>query len=157
MKKKKRAGKQYTANAAESCVFRPRRTGFARLLTFALGVLFLITFSGFEAGAAQKKGKQDAERVPDTLILVSTFSEVGQTLRGARVRLFPADKDGNIVKGKALDGRTNNMGEFPFHVPKTEARYVVVAEMKGFARTEKAVHVVGEDQQDVFIQLPAKP
>ena len=135
-----------------------KRVGQWRQLV-PVALVALILLSGFGGGLAfaQKKGKGKAEPVSDTLILVTTFSELGQTLRGARVRLYPADNEGNVVKGKAKDGRTNNMGEFPFRVPKTEARYVLVAEMKGFTRTEKVVHVVGEDQQDVFLQLPARP
>jgi hypothetical protein len=108
------------------------------------------------AEAAQKKAKQPPTQVQDTLIQVTTFAETGQTLRGARVWLHPADAEGNIVKGKRLEGQTNHVGEYPFYVPKAEASYVVAAEMKGFQRTEKLVKVHGEDQQDVFLQLPAK-
>lgn len=122
-------------------------------LLLAWTVLLAGTMAG-GASPAQKRGKQ-AEGVQDTLILVTTFSENGQTLRGARVWLYPGDADGNIVKGKSLDGRTNNMGELPFHVPKTEANYVLVAEQKGFERIQKPVKVQGEDQVDVFLQLPA--
>jgi hypothetical protein len=145
MKRKRKAG---------NLVSRDRLRCVAWLL---LGTLLILTGPGGSLAGAQKKGKEKTEAITDTLILVTTFSELGQTLRGARVRLYPADKDGNVVKGKAKDGRTNNMGEIPFRVPKTEARYVLVAEMKGFTRTEKVVHVVGEDQQDVFLQLPARP
>lgn len=118
-----------------------------------LGVLLLVI--GLSA-APQKKGKSSPERVPDTLILVSTFSEAGQVLRGTRVRLYPADGDGKVIKGKVLEGQTNNMGEFPFHVPKSDAHYVLVAELKGFIRTEKPIAVRQEDQLDVFVQLPVQ-
>lgn len=122
-------------------------------LVLLLAVFVILPLA--EAGA-QKKGKTPPEKVPDTLILVSTFAETGQTLRGARVRLYPADAEGQVVKGKPLEGQTNHVGEYPFHVPKTEALYVLVAEMKGFTRTEKPVKVQGEDQLDVFLQLPVK-
>lgn len=120
-------------------------------------VLLVLAFVAIVAADAspQKKGKSSPQRVPDTLILVSTFSDAGQTLRGTRVRLYPANQQGEIVKGKVLEGQTNNMGEFPFHVPKTDAHYVLVAEIKGFARTQKHVTVQQEDQLDVFLQLPA--
>lgn len=107
------------------------------------------------AAPSRKKDKEKkAAGVQDTLVLVTAFSETGQTLRGARVWLYPGDAAGNIVKGKSVDGQTNNMGEIPFHVPKTEAHYVLVAEQKGFERTQKQVSVRGEDQLDVFLQLP---
>jgi hypothetical protein len=108
--------------------------------------------------AAQKSDKKakDPQPVTDTLIKVTTFSEIGATLRGASVKLLPADKDGNPVKGKAQQGVTNNMGEYPFRVPKTEATYVLRAEAKGFVTTDKVVTARGEDQLDIFLQLPAR-
>ncbi len=126
------------------------------------GALTLVVFLSFACTLALLAGPDPQKKAPpakvqDTLILVSTFAETGQTLRGARVRLYPGDADGKVAKGKHLEGRTNHVGEFPFHVPKTEANYVLVAEMNGFARTEKSVKVHGEDQLDVFLQLPAKP
>lgn len=109
------------------------------------------------APAGQKKAKKgETQPVTDTLIKVTTFTEFGGTLRGASVKLLPADKDGNPVKGKTLQGATNGMGEYPFHVPKKEAAYVLRAEAKGFERTDKVVRVQGEDQLDVFMQLPEK-
>lgn len=104
--------------------------------------------------AAQKKNEK--QPAPNTLILVSAFAETGQTLRGASLRLTPADKDGKPVKGKKQSGFTNNMGEYPFHVPKTEAHYVLRAEAKGFEPVEKVVSVSGEDQVDIFLRLPPK-
>ena len=132
------------------------RLGFvSSLATLALTAAWAMSGGGITLTASpQKKGKGAKERVPDTLILVSTFAETGQTLRGVRVRLYPADADGNTVKGRTLDGQTNNMGEFPFHVPQTEATYVLVAEIKGFARTEKPVKVQGEEKLDIFVQMP---
>jgi hypothetical protein len=118
-----------------------------------VGLVLLAGTVASSAGPAQKRDKK-AEKVPDTLILVTTFSEQGHTLRGARVWLYPGDKDGNIVKGKSRDGNTNNMGEIPFHVPKTNAHYVLVAEQKGFERVQQPVHVQGEDQVDIFLRLP---
>lgn len=108
----------------------------------------------FAAEKAPKKG--ETRPVTDTLVKVTTFTEAGATLRGASVKLRPADKDGNAIKGKTLEGVTNSMGEYPFHVPKTEARYVLQAEAHGFQPTVKAVHVQGEDQLDIFLQLPAR-
>jgi hypothetical protein len=110
------------------------------------------------SAVAQKKDQNTKEPQPvtDTLIKVTTFSEIGATLRGAKVKLLPADKDGNPVKGKAQQGVTNNMGEYPFHVPKTEATYVLRAEAKGFVTTDKVVTARGEDQLDIFLQLPAR-
>lgn len=110
----------------------------------------------FAAPKAPKAKKSEPQPVTDTLVKVTTFTEAGATLRGVKVKLLPADKDGNVVKGKALEGVTNNMGEFPFHVPKTEVHYVLQAEARGFETTVKAVHARGEDQQDVFLQLPAR-
>lgn len=109
------------------------------------------------ASAKEKKAeKGEPQPVADTLIKVTTFTEIGGTLRGATVKLLPADKDGNPTKGKALRGVTNGMGEYPFHVPKTEAMYVLQAEAKGFESVSKVVHARGEDQTDIFLQLPAK-
>lgn len=109
------------------------------------------------ASAKEKKAEKGESRpVTDTLIKVTTFTEIGGTLRGATVKLLPADKDGNPTKGKALRGVTNGMGEYPFHVPKTEATYVLQAEAKGFESVSKVVHARGEDQTDIFLQLPAK-
>ncbi len=122
------------------------------LLALALSV----AFAAVAEPVGQKQGKKQPAKVTDTLIQVSTFAETGQTLRGARVQLHPADAEGKIAKGKRLEGQTNHVGEYPFYVPKTEASYVLVAEMKGFMRTEKLVKVQGEDQLDIFLQLPAK-
>ena len=105
---------------------------------------------------AQTKDRKDSQPVTDTLIKVTTFSEIGATLRGATVKLLPADKNGNPVKGKARQGVTNNMGEYPFLVPKAEATYVLRAEAKGFVTTDKVVTAHGEDQLDVFLQLPVR-
>jgi hypothetical protein len=118
-------------------------------LSSALSVLFSAPSS-----AGQKK--KESKPVTDTLIKVTTFTEIGATLRGAEVELLPADKEGKPIKGKRLRGATNNMGEYPFYVPKNEATYVLRAEAKGFQITEKVVNAVGEDQIDVFLQLPAK-
>ncbi|MCW5965922.1 MAG: hypothetical protein KIT83_17925 [Bryobacterales bacterium] len=134
----------------------PGKAAYRGLNVWLVLVLAAFLFMPLPVAGGQKKGKTPPQKVADTLILVSTFAETGQTLRGARVRLYPADAEGNIVKGKALEGQTNHVGEYPFHVPKTEGTYVLVAEMKGFTRTEKSVKVQGEDQLDVFLQLPAK-
>lgn len=128
----------------------------AQFLGLTLVLVVLVAALNAFAVADQKKSKQKPQPVPDTLILVSTFAETGQTLRGVRVRLYPADREGNIVKGKPLDGQTNNMGEYPFHVPKSDGNYVLIAELKGFARTEKPVSVQGEDQLDIFLQMPGE-
>jgi hypothetical protein len=126
----------------------------ARLL-LAFGALALVLLAPLH-GQKKDKKKDGPAPVTDTLIKVTTFTEMGGTLRGASVKLLPADKDGNPVKGKVLQGVTNSMGEFPFYVPKTEASYVLRAEAKGFVTTDKVVAVHGEDQLDVFLQLPGK-
>lgn len=126
----------------------------SRFVLLTLAGLVLLAGSVVSSASPPQKREKKTEKVSDTLILVTTFSEQGHTLRGARVWLYPGDKDGNIVKGKSKDGRTNNMGEIPFHVPKTNAHYVLVAEQKGFERVQKPVQVQGEDQLDVFLQLP---
>jgi hypothetical protein len=123
-------------------------------MLLATGILLA---QGLPADAQTKdKSKKDPQPVTDTLIKVTTFSEIGATLRGAKVKLLPSDKDGNPVKGKAQQGVTNNMGEYPFLVPKAEATYVLRAEAKGFVTTDKVVTAHGEDQLDIFLQLPAR-
>ncbi len=141
-----------TLSRRESCY----RCALALLATLLPAFVSTPALSA-SAFAAEKKDK-NAERQPvtDTLIKVTTFTELGGTLRGATLKLLPADNDGNAVKGKALQGVTNGMGEFPFHVPKTEAKYVLRAQAKGFEPAEKMVEVRGEDQLDVFLQLPVR-
>ncbi len=130
------------------------RLGIAMLLLLALALAAPCPLS---ASAKEKKTKDgEPQPVTDTLIKVTTFTELGSTLRGAKVKLLPADKDGNVMKGKVLQGITNGMGEYPFHVPKAEAKYVLEAEAKGFESVSKPVHARGEDQTDIFLQLPAK-
>ncbi|MCL4783646.1 MAG: hypothetical protein KJZ70_11490 [Bryobacterales bacterium] len=129
------------------------RLGIAMLLL----ALALAAPCPLSASAKEKKTKDgEPQPVTDTLIKVTTFTELGSTLRGAKVKLLPADKDGNVMKGKVLQGITNGMGEYPFHVPKAEAKYVLEAEAKGFESVSKPVHARGEDQTDIFLQLPAK-
>ena len=129
------------------------RLGIAmRLLAVALAAPCPLS-----ASAKEKKAKDGAPQpVTDTLIKVTTFTEIGSTLRGATVKLYPADKNGKVMKGKHLEGVTNGMGEYPFHVPKADANYVLQAEAKGFERVSKLVHARGEDQTDIFLQLPAR-
>lgn len=137
---------------------RECRGPLARLLigAVALAVALSLCFPPAVSAKEKKAKKGEPQPVTDTLIKVTTFTELGSTLRGATVKLRPADKDGNVVKGKALQGTTNGMGEYPFHVPKTEAKYVLEAEAKGFESVSKLVHARGEDQTDIFLQLPAK-
>lgn len=141
-----------TLSRREGC-YRCALALFATLLPASVFVPALPV----SAFAAEEKEKNEGRQpVTDTLIKVTTFTELGATLRGATLKLLPADDDGNAVKGKALQGVTNGMGEFPFHVPKTEAKYVLRAQAKGFEAAEKLVQVRGEDQLDVFLQLPAR-
>lgn len=153
MTRKRRAGSRLAKTGVADSRMRRRewlgRAFGALPLSSALSVLF----SG-PSSAGQKK--KESKPVTDTLIKVTTFTEIGATLRGAEVELLPADKEGKPIKGKRLRGATNNMGEYPFYVPKNEATYVLRAEAKGFQITEKVVNAVGEDQIDVFLQLPAK-
>lgn len=123
---------------------------------FLLAAAFSLLDARIASAKDKKAGKGEPPPVTDTLIKVTTFTELGSTLRGATVKLLPADKDGNARKGKTLQGVTNGMGEYPFHVPKTEAKYVLQAEAKGFESVSKVVHAQGEDQTDIFLQLPAK-
>lgn len=137
------------------------RRGFGPFARVPFAILLLAVAlavpSPLSASAKEKKAKDGAPQpVTDTLIKVTTFTELGSTLRGATVKLYAADKDGNVLKGKPLQGVTNGMGEYPFHVPKAEAKYVLQAEAKGFERVSKLVHAQGEDQTDIFLQLPAK-
>ena len=151
-RKKKAGSRPATSRAADSRVLRRDWLGRAFGALLPASALSLLFAAPSRAGQKKKESKP----VTDTLIKVTTFTEIGSTLRGAEVELLPADKEGKPIKGKRLRGATNNMGEYPFYVPKSEATYVLRAEAKGFQITEKVVNAVGEDQIDVFLQLPAK-
>src|SRR5690606_106136 len=98
------------------------RCALALFATLLPASVLAPALSGAAFAAEKKEKNTERQPVTDTLIKVTTFTELGGTLRGATLKLLPADNDGNAVKGKALEGVTNGMGEFPFHVPKTEAK-----------------------------------
>jgi hypothetical protein len=74
------------------------------------------------------------------------FDVIGQSLRGARVKLVRVptsdeEKDRKHIDSLKLDYTTNSRGEFAFRVPARRARYQVTASAGGYKAETKLVDV----------------
>lgn len=87
---------------------------------------------------------------PSAVIAGTVFREPGLAMPEAKVALL--DESGAKPK-KVQEAITNYRGEFAFHVPAREAKYVLKATMKGYRPEEKPAKVSGEDRIDVNLVL----
>jgi len=108
------------------------------LLLAALGTVFL------EAG--DKKKPADS----DTVIAGSVFRDPGYALPEATVTLSLRDDQKHK---KLAQQETTFRGEFAFHVPSTQAVYVVKASAKGYRPEQKEASVTGPDRIDLTFTL----
>jgi hypothetical protein len=97
--------------------------------------------------AAGDKKKPDE---PDAVIAGSVFHDPGYALPEATVTLVRRD---DPKHKKLAQEYTNYRGEFTFHVPATQAVYVVKALAKGYRPEEKEASVAGPDRVDLTFTL----
>ncbi len=106
-------------------------------------LIALVFFSAAALAAAQKRGE------PSSTIAGTVFRDPGYALPDAKVLLLSAGD-----KTKKLQETTSNYrGEFTFHVPAREAKYVVKAMMKGYRPQEREASIQGEERIDVNLVL----
>jgi Carboxypeptidase regulatory-like domain len=113
-----------------------------------ISLLLLTAAFAFLAPAAKKK--------PDAYVLLygTVFRETGFALPNAEV-IVVSDRssDSAAPKMKKMEAVSNGRGEFAFHLPTGNARYIVKVSAKGYRSEEKPVTVQGEDRIDVTFQL----
>jgi len=80
------------------------------------------------------------------IVAGTVFREPGFALADAKVVLLAGPK-------KVQETLTNQRGEFVFHVPAKQAKYVVKATMKGYRPEEKETAIQGEERVDVNLAL----
>jgi len=117
-----------------------KRTGTSLLLLAAT-----LAFPGL---AAKKK--------PEAYVLLygTVFRETGFALPNAEVIVAPdASSDTAAPKVKKMEAVSNGRGEFAFHLPTGNGRYIVKVSAKGYRSEEKPVAIQGEDRIDVTFQL----
>lgn len=103
----------------------------------------------------QKKPKNDTP-ADYSVIAGTVFREPGFALPEAEVVLSAApaaDDTGKTKARKTGSFRTNGRGEFAFRVPSAEARYVVAASAKGYAKQQKTVEIHPGERVDVTFTL----
>ena len=88
----------------------------------------------------------DKSKGRTSLIRGAVFDVIGQSLRGARVKLVrlptaDEEKDRKHIDSLKLDYTTNSRGEFAFRVPARRARYQVTASAGGYKAETKLVDV----------------
>lgn len=81
----------------------------------------------------------DAKNASYAVIEGTVFHEPGFALPDAKVVLQARDDP----KAKKQQAVTNYRGEFVFHVPATQAVYVLTASMKGFRPEQKEAAIQG--------------
>jgi hypothetical protein len=96
---------------------------------------------------AGDKKKAAAE---DVVISGSVFRDPGYALPEATVTLMRKD---DPKHKKLAQESTTYRGEFVFHVPATDAVYVVKASAKGYRAEEKEAQVSGPNRVDLTFTL----
>lgn len=105
--------------------------------------VLLVACAAVPGAEAQKR------EAPHAVIAGTVFRDPGYALPDVKVLLVSADE-----RRKKLQETTSNYrGEFAFHVPPQEAKYVVRAIVKGYRPEEKEAAISGEERIDVNLVL----
>jgi hypothetical protein len=127
---------------------RTKKRTRRRMRKKSISLLLLAVAFALPVLAARKKPE------PYVLLYGTVFRETGFTLPNADVIVVPdASSDTAAPKMKKMEAVSNGRGEFAFHLPTGNGRYIVKVSAKGYRSEEKPVTIQSEDRVDVTFQL----
>jgi len=115
------------------------------------GISLLLLATAFAVPVMAEKKKPPE---PYVLLYGTVFRDTGLALPNADVMVVPdPSSDAAAPKVKKMEAVSNGRGEFAFHLPTGNGRYIVKVGAKGYRSEEKPVTIQGEDRVDVTFQL----